>query len=206
MNTPLLIQSTATSVVIYLELANGSAATSLTYADVTAGIKKSSASVFTSFALTGLNFTNLGNGFYLVALSTTDTNTLGSLYLSFTGATIKATLLAAYVAVATSAPPAPSPGFTPPITAIYGYVYSSSGQPLANVSVVARVVSQPTIVHPTTDGILIGSDFLTTTTDDTGFFTLSFITGTSVEFIIADANYRRTITVPGSTVNLFDIP
>jgi len=206
MNTPLLIQSTATSVVIYLELANGSAATSLTYADVTAGIKKSSASVFTSFALTGLNFTNLGYGFYLVALSTTDTNTLGSLYLSFTGATIKATLLAAYVAVATSAPPAPSPGFTPPITAIYGYVYSSSGQPLANVSVVARVVSQPTIVHPTTDGILIGSDFLTTTTDDTGFFTLSFITGTSVEFIIADANYRRTITVPGSTVNLFDIP
>lgn len=206
MNTPLLIQSAATSVVIYLELLDGTAATGLTFSDVTAGIKKSGASSFTSFTLTGVNFTELSDGFYLVALTSGNTDTLGSLYLSFTGSTIKSTLLAAYVSTATTAPPAPGPGFTPPITAIYGYIYDSAGQPLSDVSVVARIVSQPTIVHPTTDGILIGADFLSTTTDDTGFFTLSLITGTSAEFIIADANYRRTITVPGSTANLFDIP
>lgn len=206
MNTPLLIQNAATQVVIYLELADGSPATGLLYTDVTAGIKKAGASSFSSFTLTGVNFADLGNGFYGISLLAADTNTLGSLYLSFTGSTIKATLLAAFVAIAASAPPSPSPGFTPPITAIYGYIYDTSGQPVSGASVVARITSQPTIVHPTTDGILIGADFISTTTDDTGFFTLSLITGASVEFIISDANYRRTITVPGSTANLFDIP
>jgi len=206
MNTPLLIQNAATTVVIYLELADGSPATGLAYTAVTAGIKKAGASSFSTFTLTSGNFADLGNGFYGISLVSGDTNTLGSLYLSFTSATTKPTLLAAFVAVAATAPPIPTPGFTPPITAIYGYIYDSAGQPLSGTSVVARIVSQPTIVHPTTDGILIGADFLTTTTDDTGFFTLSLITGTSAEFIIADANYRRTITVPGSTANLFDIP
>lgn len=205
MNTPLLIQNAATTVVVYLELADGSPATGLVFGNVTAGIKKTGATAFTAFTLSGGNFTDLGNGFYLIGLASGDTNVLGSLYMSFVGATIKPALLVGYVAIATTAPPAPSPAFTPPITAIYGYIYDSSGVPVSGASVVARVVSQPTIVHPTTDGILIGSDFISTTTDDTGFFTVSLITGTSVEFIIADANYRRTITVPGSTVNLFDM-
>jgi hypothetical protein len=206
MNTPLLVQNAATVVVIYLEQPDGTPATAVAYTDVTAGIKKNGAGSFTSFAVTNVNFASLGGGFYSLALTSGNTDTLGSLYMNFSGSAFKPSLLAAFVAVATTAPPAPSPGFTPPITAIYGYVYNSAGVPMAGTSVVARVVSQPTIVHPTTDGILIGSDFLSVTTDSTGFFTVSLITGTSVEFIIADANYRRTITVPGSTANLFDIP
>lgn len=206
MNTPLLIQNAATSVVVYLELETGGPATGLTFSDVTAGIKKAGAGSFSGFTLSGANFSDLGNGFYEVDLATGDTNTLGSLYLSFTGTTIKSSLLVAYVTTAATAPPIPSPAFTPPITAIFGYIYDSGGQPIENVSVVARVVQQPTIIHPTTDGILIGSDFMTTTTDETGFFTLSLLTGASVEFIITDANYRRTVTIPGATTNLFDIP
>jgi hypothetical protein len=206
MNTPLLIQNTATSVVVYLEQPSGSPATGLTFSDVTAGIKKSGAGTFSVFTLTALNFTDIGGGFYNVALAAGDTNTLGSLYMSFTGTAIKPALLAAFVAVAATAPPLPVPPFTPPITAIYGYVFDAQGAPVDGASVIAHIIAQPTILHPTTDGIVIGSDFVSTQTDATGFFTISLITGTSVEFVISDANYRRTITVPGSTMNLFDIP
>lgn len=206
MNTTLIIQNAATSVVVYLELQAGGPATGLTSAAVTAGIKKNGAASFSAFSLTGANFTDIGNGFYEVDLATGDTNTLGLLYLSFTGATIKPALFVGYVAVAAAAPPIPSPAFSPPVTAIFGYVYDSGGAPMEDVRVVARVVQQPTIIHPTTDGILIGSDFLTAETDSTGFFTISLLTGASVEFIITDANYRRVVTIPGSTTNLFDIP
>lgn len=206
MNTPLLVQNASAMVVVYLELLNGSPATGLAYTAVTAGLKKSNVGSFSAFTLSSGNFADLGNGFYGITLAGGDTNVLGSLYLSVVGGTIKSTLLSAFVAVAQTVPPAPGPGFTPPITAIYGYIYDSAGVPVSGASVTARIVSQPTIVHPSTDGILIGADFISTTTDGTGFFTLSLITGTSAEFIIADANYRRTITVPGSTANLFDIP
>jgi len=206
MNTPLLIQNSATEVVIYLETEAGAPATGLTHADVTAGIKKAGAASFSAFTLDATNFADLGNGFYEVALAAGDTNTLGSLYLSFTGANLKPALLAAYVATAASAAPLPTPAFTPTVTDIFGYIYDVAGDPIENVSVYARIVQQPTIIHPTTDGILIGSDFKTTTTDATGFFTISLLTGATVEFIISDANYRRTIVVPGSSSNLFDIP
>lgn len=205
MNTPLLIQNAATSVIVYLELGTGGPATGLLFSDVTAGIKKNGAGSFSAFTLTALNFTELGNGFYEIDLASGDTNALGLLYLSFTGADIKPSLLAGYVTTATTAPPLPSPAFTPPITAIFGYIYNSAGEPVEGVSVVARVTQQPTIIHPTTDGILISSDFLTTATDETGFFTISLLTGATVEFIITDANYRRTVVIPGSTTNLFDI-
>lgn len=206
MNTTLLIQNAATSVVVYLELETGGPATGLVFSDVTAGIKKAGAGSFAGFTLTALNFTELDNGFYEVDLATGDVNTLGLLYLSFVGADLKPSLFVGYVATAATAPPIPTPAFTPPVTAIFGYIYDATGEPIEGVSVVARVMAQPTIIHPTTDGILIGSDFQTAQTDATGFFTISLLTGASVEFIITDANYRRTVTIPGSTANLFDIP
>jgi hypothetical protein len=206
MNTTLIIQNAATSVVVYLELETGGPATGLTDADVTAGIKKAGAGSFSVFALTALNFTELTDGFYEVNLAAGNTDTLGLLYLSFTGADIKPSLFVGYVTTAATAPPIPSPAFTPPITAIFGYIYGSDGEPVEGTTVVARVTQQPYIIHPDTDGVLVNSDFLTTTTDETGFFTISLLTGATVEFIISDANYRRTVVIPGSTANLFDIP
>lgn len=206
MNTTLLIQDAATSIVVYLELETGGPATGLTFADVTGGIKKTGAGSFSVFVLTALNFEELTDGFYEIDLAVGDTDTLGQLYLSFTGADIKPSLFVGYVAEAAAAPPIPSPSFTPSITAIFGYIYDSAGVPVEGVNVVARVTQQPYIVHPNTDGILISSDFLTTATDETGFFTISLLTGATVEFIISDANYRRTVVIPGSASNLFDIP
>lgn len=205
MNTPLLIQNAATSVIVYLELQAGGAAEGLTFSDVTAGLKKNGGA-FAGFTLDVTNFTEIGDGFYEVDLESGDTDTLGSLYLSFIGADFKTALLSCYVTTPVTAPPIPAPGFTPSVTDIFGYVYTTAGVPMSGVRVVARVTQQPTIVHPTTDGILIGSGFEVTTTDSVGFFTLSLLTGATVEFIITDANYRRTIEIPGSSANLFDIP
>lgn len=205
MSTPLLLQNTSSSVVAYLELQTGSPATALTFADVTAGLKKEGGA-FLAFPLTALNFTNLGSGFYEIAVTAADTNTLGSLYFSFSGATIKTSLIVARVAVSAAAPPTPPASYTPPLTTIFGYIYGQAGTPKANVTVMFRTTSKPTIIHPLDQGILVTEEFLTTVTDSTGFFSQDLLTGAQVEVLIPDSNYRRVITVPATTANLFDIP
>lgn len=205
MATPLLLQNTPSSVVVYLELSTGLPATGLLFSDVTAGLKKEGGS-FLPFVLTALNWTDLGGGFYEVAVTAANTDTLGSLYFNFSGATIKPALLACRVAVAVAAPPVPPPAFTPPTTTIFGYIYDQVGAPKSGVIVSARIITLPTIIHPLSEGILISEGFITATTDSIGFFTLDLLTGTQVEFIIPDANYRRVVAVPATTANLFDIP
>ena len=205
MTTPLLLQNTPSSVVAYLELQTGLPATGLLFSDVTVGLKKEGGS-FLAFSLTALNFTDLGNGFYEIALTAADVDTLGSLYFSFTGASIKTSLIVAAVVVAATAPPVPPAPFTPQTTTIFGYIYGQTGAPSANISVIARTITKPAIIHPQSQGILITEPFITTSTDASGFFSLNLLTGTQVEVLIADANYRRVITVPVTSSNLFDIP
>lgn len=205
MATPLLLQNTPSSVVVYLELQTGLPATGLLFSDVTVGLKKEGGS-FTAFPVTALTFTNLGSGFYEVALAATDVDTLGSLYLSFTGSSIKTGLIVANVALSASVPPVPPAPYTPQTTTIFGYIYGQNGAPSGNVSILFRMITKPAIVHPLDQGILITEPFLTTVTDSSGFFSKDLLTGTQVEVLIADANYRRVITVPGTASNLFDIP
>lgn len=206
MTTPLLLQNTPSSVVVYLELSTtGLPATSLAFGDVTVGLKKEGGS-FLPFPITALTWTNLGSGFYQVAVTASDTNTLGSLYFSFSGAAIKTALLVARVAAAVTAPPTPPAPFTPTTTTIFGYVYDQLGVPKSDVSVSVRTITMPTIIHPTSESVLISEGFVTTRTDVTGFFTVDLLTGTQVEFLIPDANYRRVITVPSTSSNLFAIP
>lgn len=205
MTTPLLLQNTASSVVVYLELTTGLPATTLTFADVTVGLKKEGGA-FLAFPVTALTFTNLNGGFYEIAVTSSDTDTLGSAYFSISGATIKSSLVACRVVVAASAPPTPPAGYTPPTTTIFGYIYDQAGAAKANVTAMFRIISKPTVLHPTSQGILITDQFLTATTDAYGFFSIDLITSAQVEIIIADANYRRVITVPNTSSNLFDLP
>jgi hypothetical protein len=205
MTTPLLLQSAATSLVVYLELQAGGPADALTHTDVTAALKKEGGS-FAAFALTALNFTNLGDGFYEVDLTSGNTDTLGSLYLTFIGSTVKHTLVVARVALAAAAPASPPAAFVPDTTTIFGYIYDGSGAPEEDVIVAFRTVSRPTILHPDTQGLLLTEQLVTATTDSSGFFTKDLVTGAQVEVVISAANYRRVLTVPGATANLFDIP
>lgn len=206
MSTPLLLKDTATSVVVYLESsATGLGATGLTYADVTAGLKKEGGS-FAVLPLDAANFVELSDGFYEVALKATDTDVLGSLYVSFVGPTIKNALVVARVANAAAAVPQPSPGYTPAISTLFGYIYSLTGEVMPDVSVVARIVSMPTLMHPVDQGIVIGADIVRVLSDAVGFFSLSLVAGATVEILIPAVNYRRTILVPATNTNLFDMP
>lgn len=205
MGTPLIIQNSATNVVVYIESSSGLPATGLTHEDITVGIKKEGAS-FVVFPVDATSFTEVSDGFYVVDLAASDTDTLGSLYLSFAGANIKNTLLVAHVATPTSAPPQPPAGFTPIITTIFGYMYDAQGAPKPNAAVMARVVGQPTLIHPDDQGIVLSADLIRVVTDSSGFFSLNLVAGASVEITIPSANYRRTILVPSTTTNLFEMP
>lgn len=202
MSTPILIQNQASSVILYLELSEtGLAATGLTFADMSAGIKKTGDAAFATFTLTAGNFTELDDGYYEVDLATGDTDTLGNLYLRFTSATTKASLIVGNVVAAASAPVVPAP-YVIPTTSIEGYVYGIDGTPEESVVVAARILTQPTILAT---GVALLPDVLTALTDSSGYFVIELLTGAQVEIQIPALNYRRTFVVPASTANLFTL-
>lgn len=145
-------------------------------------------------------FINLGNGFYSLGLNATDTNTVGSLYLSLRGPGLRPSL--EVVTIVASLPATPPVIDTPGTTLITGTVVSMGGNPSVNVSVSAKILSIPSIVA----GVAVTTETVYTKTDSNGQFILQLLTGAQVDIIIPAVNYRRTITVPSSSVNLFDIP
>lgn len=150
------------------------------------------------------DFTNLGAGFYEIDLTSTDTATIGNLAIRVSGPSIRSSLVQATVATAVT--PTPTPVLAVPTTVIYGYILNASGVAVANASVSARVLSIPTILHPGSDGVLLTTSVVATKTDSTGYFTLTLISGSVVDVLIPSANFRRTITVPSVSTNLFDMP
>tara|TARA_R100001244_G_scaffold53662_1_gene46563 strand:- start:5702 stop:6643 length:942 start_codon:yes stop_codon:yes gene_type:complete len=149
-------------------------------------------------------FTHLGSGFYELDLTTTDTNALGNLFIRVRGSELREALVNAYVVA--SAAVSSSSTTAPTKTALFGYLYDAAGDPSAGVSVSARILSSPTVLHPGEDGIGLVTDLVTAKSDSAGFFSLSLIAGAQVDFFIPSMNYRRTVTVPSSTINVFDLP
>jgi len=198
-----LIQNTAAPLVVLLLDNTDTPVTGLTFADVTADLKKDT-DPFAVFTLTALNFVEIANGYYQVNLATTDTDTLGNLYLSIQGAAITQTMVTAYVAV-TAPDPTPTVATPPATTGLFGFLYDSSASPLVNASVSATVLAVPTILY-TPNGMSVEQDTITVITDAQGFFTIELITGAAVDIFIPVANYRRTLTVPAADTNLFSIP
>ena len=198
-----IVQNTAATLVVFLQNPDNTAATGLTFADVSASLKKDT-DPFAVFPLNGTNFVEVGNGYYDVALEATDTDTLGNLYLSITGATILTNFTTAFVAVVAPSP-VPSIATPPNTTNLFGFIYDASASPVVNATVSATVLSHPTILF-TPEGMGIESDIVTVSTDSEGFFTIVLIEGTAVDIFIPAANYRRTLTVPADDTNLFSIP
>lgn len=145
------------------------------------------------------DFTDMGGGYYSLVLSASNLNVAGNLYVRITGATIDPVLEA--ILVVDSIVPTP-PVITPPnTTVIYGTVLKADGSPAIGASVSARPLSVPSIVS----GIAITTDLITAKTDSYGQFTLLLIEGSQVDVFIPSVNYRRTITVPASSADLFTI-
>jgi hypothetical protein len=203
--TAILTQNSAGSVSVLFELSSdGSPALGLVDTDVTADLKKEGGS-FTAFTLTPANFTDEGGGVYEIDLAVADTDTLGNLYLRLIGPTVRSTLVVAFV-TAVAAPPPPTTAPDLPTTPIFGFVKGIDGTDLAGATVSARILSAPTILQSGSEGVLVASQLITAKTDAQGFFSLDLITGSVVDIFIPGASYRRTLTVPASSSNLFEIP
>jgi len=200
MASPVLAQNASTTVVLYLEdLVTGNAAIGLTFADVSCELRKGPGS-FVSLTLDALNFIEINQGFYSLSLTAANTDTLGVFSIRTLGGTIRPALLSGLVVSVSSITPTP---ITPPSTvAMFGSVFNSNGTPAAGASVSARILSQPTIVP----GMALTNTPLVTRTDSAGFFSLSLIEGVTVDVFIGVANFRRTISVPGTSFDLFDLP
>lgn len=205
MSLTVAVQGTPVSFVVYLELqSDGTAATGLTFSDVACYLKKDSGS-FAPKTLDGTNFTEIGSGFYELDLAASDTDTVGNLYVRVQGGTIRATVGVVYV---TSTTPVTTSATAQSIstTSLFGYIYDSAGAPVSGAAISARILSSPLLLHPGDDGVAITTGLTTVKSDGDGFFALSLVSGTVVDIIIPTVNYRRTVTVPSSSANLFDIP
>ncbi len=201
---PIFVQDSVGSLILYLELsADGSPATGLTFADITADLRKTGGA-FTPMVLDALNVTETSAGFYELDLAATDTDVLGNLHVRVSGAAVRTTVLTAFVAEVVPTSPTTTP--EPPRTAIFGFLKEPDGSAVVNATVSVKILSTPYINNAGDDGILITDGLLVTRTDASGFFTISLITGSIVEFFISSANYRKSLTVPVASTNLFDLP
>lgn len=151
------------------------------------------------------NFTEVGNGYYQLVLNTTDTDTLGNMAVRFSSAFTRTTIETVTVA-ATVPSPVPTGIGTPETTDLFGYLMEVDGSPVAGASVKVYPLGSPLIVHPVNEGIAISTSVVVVVTDSTGFFSFAAITGSQIDVIISSVNYRRTLTVPATSMNLFDIP
>ncbi len=201
---PIFVQDSTGSITLYLELtADGSAATGLTFADITADLKKEGGA-FTPMVLDGVNFTETGGGFYQLDLAAADNDTLGNSQVRVSGATIRTTLLSAFIAEVVPTSPTTTPA--PPKTAIFGFIKDADGAPVNNATVSVKILSTPYINSAGDDGILITDGLIIAKTDVAGFFSIDLITGAIVEAFISSASYRKSFTVPVASTNLFDLP
>lgn len=204
MSCVILLQSTPSVVTVFVELTAGGAATGLLFSDVTVDIQKTGGSyALMNPVLDGTSWTEVGSGTYTIALSVNDTDTLGNMYVRVAGATTKTTLLPLFISEA-----APSPVATLPIatTLLFGYVVDAQGAPLSGVGVSAKVLATPSVGFSGTEGYVQGTSLVTTNTDGSGFFQIELVTGSQVDFFIPSSNYRRTLEVPTTSQNVFDIP
>jgi hypothetical protein len=200
----IVTQNTNTSITVFIELAAGGAATGLLFSAVTAQLKKEGEASFSAFTLSGSNFTDLSNGFYEIDLTSTNTNTLGNLYLSLTGPTIKTQLVTVYVAVSGSITPSPAVPSTS-TTNVYGYIKDLTGTSVLGASVSAKILSMPAFVPSGSVNVGVTTSLISTKTDSSGYFSLTLLEGMAVDVTISSLNYRRTIVVPASDSDLFSI-
>ena len=197
-----ILQSTATNVTAFLSSSTG-AVTGLTSTDLTVSLKKEGASVFTPKVLAPTDIVEIGSGFYDIVLDTSDTDTLGNMYISVSGSLIDTTLLTGYVSLAASTP---TPSTTLPInvSTLFGYLYDLQGNPVSSGSVVIKVLSSPVLVFSGNDIVALKNSVVSTKTDDSGYFSVDIATGVTVEVSIASASFRKSLLVTSGSVSVFE--
>lgn len=222
--SPLLISYTSNVVTVSLSVASGVPVTADNTAlkvadainaaliDVTAAAQGTGAdSLSIPQTITALSggvdyLTDLGDGFYSVGFSPTELSATGSMLIKAKGANTTVTVVDAYVSTPLADSPS-APISSPPATStLFGWVYDVTGQPVEGASVSFRVLDTPSIVGNCVAGAGLASDIRSVSTDSNGFFSMNLVVGASVDVFIPAANFRRIVTVPSGSVNVFDIP
>lgn len=193
-----LTQNTTANVTVILTLsASGLPATGLAHTAITTQLSKAGGA-FAPKAMTALNWTELGSGVYTLALSATDTDTLGRLIVTVNSATVTQ-----FVAEAEVVTPANASSAVEVLTCVVsGYVMGLDGQPAVNQGVWARSLG---VAWQGTIGL--ADSTVATKTDANGQFFLTLARLAEVQIDIPVMNYSRRLTVPNAVAaDLFTLP
>lgn len=95
--------------------------------------------------------------------------------------------------------------FTPPSVQtckLYGFVLDLAGNPVVNSSISARLLTVPAMLN----NAAFDDTVISAKTDANGYFEFSVVQKTTVDVVIPDIGYRRTISVPTTTLaKLFEL-
>jgi hypothetical protein len=195
-----IAQNTAADLLVVLTNSGGLPVTGLIFSDVTAQLRKEGEPAFTAFPLTALNFSEIGNGVYVINLTPTNTNTLGSLTLTADAATTTQ-----FVSISTvQATPVATTAPTMPTCTITGVITDLTGEPVEGASINAKIIGIPSVEN---NNVAVTDELISAATDANGNFSIALLRLADVEITIPKVNYRRQLVVPNTpTANLFYIP
>ena len=162
-----------------------------------------------SYAVAGTNITRVdwfeaGTGYYSVLVLPTELDQLGTFTVRIGnagGSTFDVfgqnVEVIPFTGINTSSLP-----YAPLTCTLFGHVVDLQGNAVQNTSVYTRMLATPIMANG--EGFL--DKVVTTKTDSNGFFQLTVTQKTTVQVVIPDIGYSRTITVPQSTQsNLFEL-
>jgi hypothetical protein len=198
-----VLQNSSYSFLVQLLDLTGEPVTNVTYLGVTGFIRKQGALSFTGFPVTALNFFYVGNSYYNLTVSSSDTNTAGSLSILLQGPSFKDSLQVLTVVASMPVLPA-TPSASVTSSTIYGLVATSAG-PAADVKVSLKMLSSPAVVSSSGEGVGIVNDTKVTKTDASGYFSLTGVVDLQYEIWIPSLNYRKVFVMPSTNKNVFDI-
>lgn len=232
---PILLVDTVGNVTVNLELLSGGPAIGLTFAAVTVSLKKAGETAFSSYPVDASTFIDVGGGSYDIVLDENATDTLGNITLKIGGTVVVTTLSSAFITETVAIPPEEQP-IAMGLSAVFGFVLDVSGSPVKNASVFARVLAAPTLQTDVLDFIVVDDIFiidlldhyvvedadqqasgpiystaiatnsLVVNTDANGYFYFVLASGITVDIAIPAVNFRRTMDVPPSPTNLWQVP
>lgn len=193
-----IAENTAGNVTVILTLsASGLPAPGIAYTALTVELSKAGGA-FAAKSMSALDWTEIGNGVYTLALGAADTTALGRLIVTVNAATVNQFVAEVEVVNAADA----SSAVEILTCVVSGYVMGLDGEPMVNQGVWARLLGV------TWQGSIgIGDGVVATKTNQNGQFFLNLARLAEVQIDIPAMNFSRLLTVPNSAAaDLFTIP
>lgn len=195
---------------IALDANTGSPRTGITFNQVDVSFKKSSQATFQAKVIGSGDFRENGSGVYEVLFSGSELNVIGTfLYIINSNNTLPLPAIRQVIGEAViQSSSTYTPGtITLDTNILTGNLVDLRSDPMVGESVSARVLEAPAIIGVSPNRGGIGTQIISTKTDQSGFFALEVIRGSIIDVVIPSINYRRTLTVPNNASDrLFDIP